>query len=207
MVAWVGEHEDSPLTASVVVAQMTRLTQMALATPEIVDRKVILKAPSSKIDAVKEFALDHDDKQFVLFSSSKQACYLAQMELGRARISSEVLSGDTPDTQRAGMVRRFAAGEFQVFIAVIQAAAEGIDGLQHGTDTAIFLDRSWSTIKNKQAEDRLHRGGQKDTVQIIDIMAKNTVDFGRRTKLEQKWEWIRRILGDNVQQAVLRGEL
>ena len=106
------------------------------------------------------------------------------------------------------MVARFVAGEFQVFVAVIQAAAEGIDGLQHATDTAIFLDRSWSTIKNQQAEDRLHRGGQKDTVQIIDVMARSTLDFGRKTKLEAKWGWIKAILGDNnVQQRIMSGDL
>lgn len=217
MVAWVNEHEDSPLTAAIVVAQLQRLSQMALATPEIVGTKwvwrtkiiddepqrvrvevpdVELRDPSSKIDAMKELIADHEDKQFVVFSSSKQACYLAQQALRRAHISSEVLSGDTPQSQRDGMVARFVQKDFRVFIGVIQAAAEGIDGLQHATDTAIFLDRSWSTVKNQQAEDRLHRGGQKDTVQIIDIMARDTLDFGRRQRLIQKWEWIKEILGD-----------
>jgi SNF2 family DNA or RNA helicase len=222
MVAWVGEHEESPLVASVVVAQMTRLSQIALATPvvssqtktrydraleETIEQDYVaveLIAPSSKIDAVKELIKDHDDKQFVIFSSSKKACYLAQQEFAKASISSEVLSGDTPDSQRRGMVNRFVAKEFQIFIAVIQAAAEGIDGLQHATDTAIFLDRSWSTIKNKQAEDRLHRGGQKDTVTIIDVMARNTLDFGRKQKLDMKWSFIKMILGDNAQQQVMK---
>lgn len=210
MVSWVNEHEDTPLVAQIVVAQLVRLSQMALATPEAYDAKrrnketgdmetytaVRLIEPSSKIDAVKELIQDHEGKQFVIFSSSKQACYLAQTAFERGGISSEVLSGDTPQSQREGMVRRFNAGAYQVFIGVIQAAAEGIDGLQHSTDTAIFLDRSWSTVKNKQAEDRLHRDGQKDAVQIIDIMARNTLDFGRKQRLEQKWEWIRAILGD-----------
>lgn len=208
MVAWVGEHEDSPLVASVVVAQMVRLSQMALATPTFDGPKIILSEPSSKIDAAKELILDHDDKQFVVFSASKQACYLAQVAFERAGITCEVLSGDTPQVQREGMVRRFNAKEYRVFIGVIQAAAEGIDGLQHSTDTAIFLDRSWSTVKNMQAEDRLHRGGQKDTVQIIDIMARSTLDFGRKQRLETKWSWIKEILGDPkaAQRKILKEE-
>lgn len=208
MVAWVNEHEDTPLVASVVVAQLVRLSQMALATPYINENgDMRLKEPSSKIDAVKELILDNEGKQFVVFSASKQACYLAQASFARAGITSEVLSGDTPQRQRDGMVGRFANGGYQVFIGVIQAAAEGIDGLQHATDTAIFLDRSWSTIKNKQAEDRLHRDGQKDTVQIIDVMARSTLDFGRKQRLEQKWVWIKKILGDPAaaQKEVLEG--
>lgn len=224
MVAWVGEHEDSPLTASVVVAQMARLSQMTLATPEIVGTKwvwrsvegqktkvevpdVRMKLPSTKIEAVLEFADDHPDKQFLVYSSSKQASYLLDEALHKHGITSRVLSGDSTDRDRLEITNSFINKDFQVYVAVIEAAAEGIDGLQHATDTAIFMDRSWSTIKNKQAEDRLHRDGQKDTVQIIDIMARNTVDFGRRTKLETKWQWIKQILGDGAQERILKGEL
>lgn len=197
MVAWVGANEDSPLVASVVVAQMTRLSQMALATPFIAsDGRVMLSMPSSKVDAVKEKISDNGSKQFVVFSSSKKVCYLAQAEFAKASITSEVLSGDTPQSQRDGMVRRFNDGSFQVFIGVIQAAAEGIDGLQHSTDTAFFLDRSWSTVKNQQAESRLDRDGQKNAVHIIDVMARDTLDWGRKTKLDTKWEWIKQVLGD-----------
>lgn len=225
MVAWVNEHEDTPLVASVVVAQLTRLSQIALATPElssVVKQKwdkglreyfdderlqVTLTEPSSKIDAVKELIQDNEGKRFVVFTASKQAAYLAEASFMRSGITARVLSGDTPDVQRREMVRLFAAGHFQVFIAVIQAAAEGIDGLQHATDTAIFLDRSWSTIKNKQAEDRLHRGGQKETVTIIDVMARDTLDFGRKQRLEVKWEWIKTILGDSAQRQMISGAL
>jgi SNF2 family DNA or RNA helicase len=209
MVAWVNEHEDTPLVASVVVAQMVRLSQIALATPSLTtdpfgQSHVKLTGPSSKIDAVRELILDHDNKQFVVFSSSKQACYLAQQEFARAGISAEVLSGDTSQRDRDGMVGRFNDGCYQVFIGVIQAAAEGIDGLQRSADTAIFLDRSWSTIKNKQAEDRLHRDLQENAVQIIDIMARGTLDFGRWQKLETKWSWIKAMLGDpGVAQVLL----
>jgi SWI/SNF-related matrix-associated actin-dependent regulator 1 of chromatin subfamily A len=234
MVAWVGEHEETPLTATVAVAQMARLSQMALATPEITvkmvqakwakkdpltgrfelrwnkdgspmmvpQETVTLHLPSTKIDRLKEIIEDHPEKQFVVFSSSKKACYLAHQALAQAKIGSEVLSGDTPQGQRQDLVGRFRRNEYQVFIGVIAAAAEGIDGLQEATDTLIFLDRDWSSTKNKQAEDRLHRGGQKDTVQIIDIMARDTVDMGRHQKLEDKWSWIRKILGDDFNNRV-----
>jgi len=204
MVAWVGEHENSPLVAGVVVAQLARLSQMALAAPYIEDDGTVrLEMPSSKMDALYELIKDHPDKKFVVFSASKKMCYLTQQEMTRKGIGCFVLSGDTPQTHRNGMVRNFTNDpSIRLFIGVIEAAAEGIDGLQHATDTAIFLDRSWRTIKNKQAEDRLHRGGQKDTVQIIDIMAKDTIDMGRLQKLETKWAWIKAILGDDFNNRV-----
>lgn len=204
MVAWVGEHEETPLTASIVVAQMTRLTQMALATPEVdSEGKVTLHMPSSKMDALKEILNDNPDKAFVVFTSSKQMANICQAELSKSHISSMVLSGDTPEAERRSLVDDFNGGRYRVVVGVIAAIAEGIDGLQRRADTGIFLDRSWSTLKNKQAEDRLHRGGQENAVTIIDVMARNTVDFGRKTKVDQKWEWIKTILGDNVQKDLL----
>jgi SNF2 family DNA or RNA helicase len=221
MVAWLGETEETPLAASVVVAQLTRLSQMAIATPEITPKwvrqhnkatdewkdvlveEVTLHMPSAKIDRVKEIVLDHPDKAFVVYSSSKKGCYLLKEELDKAHVTSEVMSGDTPDAQRKTLVARFRRREFRIFIGVISAGAEGIDGLQEVTDTAIFIDRDWSAYKNRQAEDRLHRGGQKDTVEIIDIMARDTVDLGRRQTVIAKWEWIKAILGDGAQKRVL----
>jgi SNF2 family DNA or RNA helicase len=219
MVAWVNENEDQPLSAAIVAAQLQRLSQFALATPEIVGTKMVWRTkkidgedvrmqvevpdvrliePSSKLDAAQELFLDHDNKQFLVGTSSKQLAYLAQQKFERKGISAFVLSGDTPQTQRNGMVDRFVKGDSQLFISVIQAGAEGIDGLQHATDTVVMLDRSWQTIKNQQFIDRLDRDGQKNTVQVIDIMARNTIDLGRFTHLETKWQWIREILGDSL---------
>jgi len=197
MVAWVGEHEDSPLVAGVVVAQLTRLSQIALATPTFDEMgNVGLTDPSSKLDALIPLLEDNSNKQFVVASASKKMVYLTQERLKAKGISSFALSGDTKQSDRDGMVQRFANGDTQVFLGVIDAMAEGIDGLQWATDTMVFLDRSWKTVKNMQCEDRLHRDGQKNAVQIIDIMARNTVDLGRHQKLETKWSWIKKILGD-----------
>lgn len=195
MIAWVGEHEDSPLAAQVVMVQMLRLSQMALAMPYMEGTSVKLTLPSSKLDAGIELFRDNQEKQFVAYTSSKQFLYVAAEELNRRGITTLAVSGDTPQHQRDTMVQDFNRGDFQIFLCMIQAT-EGIDGLQHTTDTAVFFDRTWSARMNNQAEDRLHRDGQKDTVEIIDIMARRTVDLGRHQRLEAKWKWIRQLLGD-----------
>jgi SNF2 family DNA or RNA helicase len=241
MVAWVNDHQSSPLVASVAVAQLTRLSQIALATPEIRTEKkrkrvkrwyiglpmdpkreqvrkgtpgaveiqtleeyeaqvVYLKLPSSKLDALLDILKEHPEKKFVVWSASKKMCYLVQKALLDHKIKSHVLSGDTPQGQRDNMLTNWIRDDYQCFIGVIAAAGEAIDGLQLVSDTAIFLDRDWSTKNNKQAEDRLHRPGQENNVNIIDIMARDTVDLGRHTRLAEKWEWITAILGDRVNQ-------
>jgi SNF2 family DNA or RNA helicase len=61
-------------------------------------------------------------------------------------------------------------------------------------DTVIFIDRSWSPAVNLQAEDRLHRIGQKNAVQVILLDATHTIDEGVTSLLREKWHMIQRVL-------------
>jgi SNF2 family DNA or RNA helicase len=62
----------------------------------------------------------------------------------------------------------------------------------------VFLDRMWNPTKNRQAEDRCHRIGQENPVQIIDVMARDTVDRGRQQRVADKWEQLLWLLGDKT---------
>lgn len=195
MVAWLGEQEETPLIAPIVVAQLTRLNQMTLATPVVNDDGSIdLELPSTKYDVLKILVTEYEEKQFLVFTSSKKMANLTVNELNKAGIDSVALSGDTPEWRRQSIVKDFQNKKFRIIVGVIEAAAEGIDGLQDVCDVAVFLDRSWRTIKNKQAEDRLHRGGQNKRVTIIDIQAEDTVDQDREAILKYKWDNIKKIL-------------
>jgi SNF2 family DNA or RNA helicase len=195
MIAWIGEQEDEVLPAPVVVAQLTRLQQFSCAYAELnpEDGRVRLREPSSKIDALME-VLDGSTDQVVVFSRFKQLIRLVERRLVKAGISHVVLTGDTPQEERGSVVLQFQRGDARVFAGSIAAGGVGIT--LHAASTVVFLDRDWSPALNSQAEDRLHRIGQKSAVQVIDIMAKNTVDLGRMQRLELKKSWIRQILGD-----------
>jgi SNF2 family DNA or RNA helicase len=58
--------------------------------------------------------------------------------------------------------------------------------LQGACSNAIFLDLGWNPGVNEQAEDRLHRQGQKNAVTIHIIQAEDTVDAFIAMKLEEK---------------------
>lgn len=218
MLAWVGKHEEEPVAAPIVVAQLTRLKQFALAYAELETvkrrkkdcddercrkgcighdiQRVKLSEPSSKLDVVMDLIEDNPEKQFVVFSESKQIIYMLAARLEAAKVSHVVLTGDVSATERPGRIAKFQAGETKVFAGTIAAGGEGIT--LTAASTVIFLDRTWNPSKNRQAEDRLHRIGQKDAVQVIDIVARNTVDGGRLQELKLKWEWLRELLGDKV---------
>jgi SNF2 family DNA or RNA helicase len=210
--AWIGAHENEPIAAPIVVAQLMRLQQFAVGYAEMVwgkktvidpdsgERRTIeaevlrLADPSAKIDAFMELVDDHPDKQFAIYSQSKQAINLVANRLRAKNITVGVFTGDTKPRDRDEIIDDFQAGKIQIFAGTIQAGGEGIT--LTAADTLVFLDRSWVPAKNRQVEDRLHRIGQRSSVHIIDIVAKDTIDLGRMQKIEQKWSWIKELLGD-----------
>lgn len=195
LIAWIGEKEDAPVVAPVVIAQLIRLQQFALAFGQVnSENKMLLDEPSAKLDMLMELLDDAPDKQFVVFSTSKQMVNLAEARMLEAKIPVSKVTGDVVQHARTATIKRFKEGETRIFIATIGSGGTGLN-LQNA-DTAIFLDRDWSPANNLQAEDRIHRIGQtSNSVHIIDIMAKDTIDFGKRDKLDLKWSWIRATVG------------
>jgi SNF2 family DNA or RNA helicase len=196
MIAWVGQHGDQPVPAPVVIAQMQRLQQFALAYAHVDESgQMRLSEPSSKLDAVMEILEELDGAPLVVFSQFAQPILLLEQRLKKAGISYGLYTGLNRAT-RDDVKREFARGGLRVFAGTIQSGGEALDGLQNTCSTMVFLDRTWSPGSNQQAEDRLDRDGQTKPVQIIDIVARGTVDLGRHQKLEAKWSWIRQLLGD-----------
>lgn len=211
MLAWIGQHENEPLAAPAAISKLVRLQQLACAyakiewvkvkkrTPEgheyVEDKQLVtLIDPSAKLDAVMEILHDNPSKQFVVFSQSKQVINLFAQRLAAAKITHGIFTGDTSQVDRASIIKAFQNGDLSVFAGTIQAGGEGIT--LTAASTVIFLDRAWSPAKNRQAEDRCHRFGQKYPVQIIDIIAENTIDAGRISKIEMNWQFIKALLGD-----------
>lgn len=194
MIAWLeSQTDEKPLVAPVVIAQLIRLQQFSVAYADISpDGRVVLTEPSTKLDALMELIEDNEEDQFVVFSQFKQLINLASARLQTACIPFVTITGDVAQADRSDAVAKFQAGEARVFLGTIGAGGEGIT--LTAASTVVFLDRDWSPARNSQAEDRLHRIGQKSAVQVIDINANRTVDQRKHTQLELKASWLREIL-------------
>lgn len=196
--AWVGRNEDKPLPAKMVVAQLMRLQQICLGTPDIkFDEEgtpsVTIHEPSAKLDALMDI-IEGTEKQIVVFTNFRSAVFMTQARCVKAGIPVSIMLGGISDADRKRSIEDFVTGKTRVFVGTIATGGEGIDGLQV-SDLCVFLDRNWSPAKNDQAESRLHRNGQKNAVQVIDIEAISSVDQVKRRKLIWKWKFIREILG------------
>jgi len=197
MMAWVGEHEHEPVVAPIVIAQLTRLQQFAAAFGEYDEDegKMFLSEPSTKLDAVIDI-IESTGEQIVIFSQFAQMIKLLAARLEKRGITCGIFTGSTPADVRGQIITDFQAGRIQVFAGTI--AVGGIGITLTAASTVIFIDRSWSPSLNIQAEDRLHCIGQKSAVQVIDIIANQTIDAARIKHINLKWSWIKKLIGDEL---------
>lgn len=192
--AWVGSQDDEALPAPTVLAKLTRLRQFAVTYCSVdEDGHAHMTEPSAKLDALIEI-IEDTDEPIVVFDQFKQSIMLASERLDNKDIDHRVITGDVPHDQREEAIRDFQMDrDVRVILLTMQTGGAGIT--LHRASTAVFLSRSWSPAVNEQAEDRLHRIGQKAAVQIITLTAKDTVDSVVEEALERKKSWIKKILG------------
>lgn len=162
----------------------------------LIEEREVLKLiePSSKLDTVMEILEDNPKQQVAVFGWSKQVIHMLAARLKAKDIPVGTLTGDTAQGDRDSLIANFQAGKLRVFAGTISAGGVGIT--LTAASTVVFVDRAWSPSANRQAEDRLHRIGQKNAVQVIDLVARNTVDLGRIQKINLKWTWLKAMLGD-----------
>jgi len=156
----------------------------------------IMTEPSAKLDAVMELIEQRKGEPLVIWSWSRAFINLLANKLDEKGMLYGKLTGEVPAADRRQYVEDFQAGRLPLFIGTIKAGGVGIT--LHKSSTAVFVDRAWNPSHNIQAEDRVHRIGQVEAVQIIDIVARNTVDLGKSQKLTLKWQWLQKLLGDEV---------
>jgi len=88
--------------------------------------------------------------------------------------SPVVIIGGQSDVQRQDQIDKFQKGESKLMIAGIRAGNVGINLTR--AKYVIFAELDWSPAIHRQAEDRLHRIGQKNTVFAYYLIGSGTLD-------------------------------
>lgn len=183
MLTWV---DDELLTAADPLSKLGRLLTFAAATPVLGPKGeegetgvVALQRPSCKVDAMFDVLEESGDESLVVFASSRLLIELCAEELAKKKIGHVLITGAQSPGERKINVDTFQHGEAQVALVTLGAGSEGIT--LTAASTALFLQRSWSMVQNQQAEDRLHRHGQREAVRIIDVVTRNTAEVAVHT--------------------------
>jgi len=187
---WLDEEHEKALTASVVIAQLTRLRQMAMWPAGVkykdadgVEHTVNVRS-SGKMDEAEELITELvETGENVLFFSSQfnEPMFELRRRLALANIKCELITGENSDKTQE-LEQAFQQGEIQVLGINMRTGSEGLnlqknpDEWPGGSSNVVFLDRWWNPESNKQAEDRLVRFGQTDVVTVFTLHCENSVD-------------------------------
>lgn len=152
-----------------------------------------LKNPSWKVDALLEILAERCDpteprtaesEAVVAFAPSKQLMMLAGAAAEKAGYRVGYIVGGQSAGDRTAARLAFQRGELDLICATTSAGGAGITLSRAGT--LVFLQRPWSLDHSIQAEDR----GEGDLnatrgTEIIDVIAKNTIESRIRTVLRE----------------------
>ena len=176
---WAYLETGESITAPNGLALTMKLRQVSL------DPKLLgVDIPSPKTTLVKEMIEDivSSGKKVVVFSWF--ASYLESLSQELKNVKWELISGQAgSELQRREARLRFQEGDSQVMLGSITTMI-GID--LTSADICIFTDRFWVPNTNFQAEDRLHRVGQKGNVLVMDLVMEDSIDQDMRTVLMRK---------------------
>lgn len=211
---------DEPLNAMSVLAQLSYLQALAAAPCDVevttdtdedgLETKhyhAVLKPDSWKVAELLEVLEERADESVVVFSPSRQLVTLAGKALTEAGITHGYVVGKQSHKERDAAIADFQAGVLRVILVTTGAGGVGITLTR--ARCAVFLSRPWSLVEALQAEDRVHRIGAEvhESVDIVDIVATNTVDQAIRAALVGKAEQLGDVLRDpRVLREVLGGK-
>ena len=102
------------------------------------------------------------------------------------------LNGATKSKDRIGLVNKFNEGKDDIFLISLKAGGVGLN--LTSANIVIHLDPWWNPAVQDQATDRAHRMGQKNIVEVIRLISKDTIEEKIIKLQESKKELIENIL-------------
>lgn len=115
--------------------------------------------------------------------------------------NAAMVYGALNSKERQKSIDDLSTGKAKIGLFSLGAGSMGIDGIQNQIDTVVFLDMWWTPSVHHQAEDRVHRIGQNNKVQIFYMICENTLDEYMRQILEEKMKIIDTVVDGKLLEA------
>lgn len=163
------------------LSQMIRLRQ-ATADTSILSSTV---KESVKFDRALELIQEiiERNESVIVFSCWETVVSNFRKFLSDNHLISAVITGKIKD--REGQIKYFNEKD-DCHIIVGTVGAMGVGLTLNKASNVIFLDESWSASEKLQCEDRCHRIGQTETVTVITLVCKHTIDENIHSIVKRK---------------------
>ena len=184
-----------------VLAELTKLRQVCC------DPRLYFEGydgGSAKLETCMELvsqAIEGGHK-VLLFSQFTSMLALLSERLAAERVRYLTLTGSTSKEERERLVKRFQAGEADVFLISLKAGGVGLN--LTAADVVIHYDPWWNTAAQDQATDRAHRIGQRRDVSVFKLIVEGTIEERILQMQESKRGLAESVLsGEEVRSALL----
>lgn len=176
-----------------VFSYLTKLRQLCL-SPELMVKKY--QGRNSKLDVLINIIKDSSDKKILVFSQFTKVLEVIGKRLNEENIPYSYLDGKTSAKDRVKLVEEFNTNNNKVFLISLKAGGTGLN--LTSANIVVHFDPWWNPAVEDQASDRAHRIGQKNVVNVIKLIAKDTAEERVINLQETKKELIEDVINGNL---------
>ena len=115
-----------------------------------------------------------EGRRVLVFSQFTEMLALIEVELPSLGLPYLSLTGDTPVSRRAGLVKRFQDQEVALMLVSLKAGGVGLN--LTAADTVIHVDPWWNPAVDAQASARAHRIGQDKPVFVYKLVVAGSIE-------------------------------
>lgn len=180
-----------------ILQLLTKLRQICIDPSIIYDNYT---DGSNKIEQLENIVSEYtkNNHKVLIFSSFKTALNIVKEKLNNSKIKTYMIDGSVPAKTRIEMVDNFNENDdIKVFLIMLKSGGTGLN--LASADVVIHLDLWWNPQAENQATDRAHRIGQTNTVEVIHLITKGTIEE-KILELQNK----KRILSDKLIDGEIR---
>ena len=164
--------------------QFLSMMRMVCDSTYILDQKSRYDTKVTETMSILQSVFDNGDEKVVVFSQWERMTRLIAYELDKMGVGYEYLHGGVPSVKRRDLINNFTDDpDCRVFLST-DAGSTGLN-LQAGS-IMINLDLPWNPAVLEQRIARIYRLGQERHVQVINLVAKDTIEEQMLGKLRFK---------------------
>eukprot|EP00746_Dinoflagellata_sp_MGD_P022172 gnl/MRDRNA2_/MRDRNA2_151850_c0_seq1.p1 gnl/MRDRNA2_/MRDRNA2_151850_c0~~gnl/MRDRNA2_/MRDRNA2_151850_c0_seq1.p1 ORF type:complete len:281 (+),score=64.76 gnl/MRDRNA2_/MRDRNA2_151850_c0_seq1:82-924(+) len=161
------------------------LGDSAAPAPEIMEVfKLTAEAKIEEVCSYVEYLLENDQK-FLIFAHHHVMMDALEQKVQSAKVKYIRIDGKTDSARRHQFVDQFQNNE-DVRVAVLSITACGQGLTLTAAHTVVFAELYWVPGQHMQAEDRCHRIGQEQMVDVHYCIAEGTLDENMFKSLNRK---------------------
>lgn len=156
-----------------ILASLTRLRQLCVDPGLFIED---YNDASCKTEAISEILEEYvNEHKIIIFSQFTKAFLSLEKMFKERNIHFAKITGETTAIERITIANDFNdTDKYQVVLVSLKAGGTGLNLI--GADIVVHLDPWWNVAAENQASDRAHRIGQKNVVQIIKIICKDSIE-------------------------------